>query len=106
MMGVPTGIYLQLPPLFEAQVRPRSGLATKHGISIVNTPGTVDSDYRGQMHVNLINLGASDFTVKAGDRIAQAVIMPVYQAVWEEVSSPEELSSTARGVNGHGSTGR
>ena len=103
---VPTGIYLQLPPLYEAQVRPRSGLANKFGISIVNTPGTVDSDYRGQIHVNLINLGSQDFTINPGDRIAQAVILPVFQAVWEPVSKLEDLSSTLRGANGHGSTGK
>lgn len=102
---VPTGIYIQLPPLFEVQVRPRSGLAKKYGISIVNTPGTVDSDYRGQIHTNLINLGDKDFTINPGDRISQGVIMPVFQACWEQVDSVDELSSTERGGNGHGSTG-
>ena len=102
---IPTGIYMQLPPFFECQIRPRSGLANKSGISIVNSPGTVDSDYRGQIHANLINLGDSVFTIYPGDKIAQGVIMPVYQAEWDSVLDASELSSTLRGANGHGSTG-
>lgn len=99
---IPVGIAIALPAGYEAQVRPRSGLAAKHGISCVNTPGTVDADYRGEIRVNLINHGQADFTVSRGDRIAQMIIAPVTQAVWE-VS--ESLDETARGTGGFGSTG-
>lgn len=102
---IPTGIYIALPPLLEAQVRPRSGLANKNGISIVNTPGTVDADYRGQIHVNLINLGSEDFTIEPGMKIAQVVIVPVYQVCWEPVSSKDALGETERGTQGHGHSG-
>lgn len=102
---IPTGIYLQLPPLLEAQVRPRSGLANKHGISIVNTPGTVDADYRGQIHANLINLGKEEFVVEPGMKIAQVVIVPIYQVCWEPVASKEDLEETERGTQGHGHSG-
>ena len=102
---IPTGIYLELPALLEVQVRPRSGLANEFGISIVNTPGTIDSDYRGQLHVNLINLGNEDFVVSSGMRIAQGVLVPVFQAKWEDVSSVDELAKTERADKGHGHTG-
>ena len=102
---IPTGIFVELPIGFEITVRPRSGLAAKFGISIVNTPGTVDADYRGQIHVNLINLGNTDFKINPGDRIAQGVILPVFKALWIPVSSEKELSVTTRGEKGHGSTG-
>ena len=99
---IPTGLAIALPQGFEAQIRPRSGLAAKHAISCVNTPGTVDSDYRGEIKVNLINHGPEPFTLQRGDRIAQMIIAPVIQAVWEEV---DELGETDRGAGGFGSTG-
>ncbi|MDB5423293.1 MAG: dut [Phenylobacterium sp.] len=99
---VPTGLAFALPPGFEGQVRPRSGLAFKSGITCLNTPGTVDADYRGEVKVILINLGEDDFTIRRGDRIAQLVVAPVVQARWAEVESLEE---TARGSGGFGSTG-
>ncbi len=99
---VPTGIAIAMPPGWEAQMRPRSGLAAKHGISCVNAPGTIDADYRGELKVILINHGADDFVVNRGDRIGQMVFAPVYQAVFEEVN---ELDDTARGSGGFGSTG-
>lgn len=102
---IPTGIYLQLPPLLEAQIRPRSGLAHKYGITIINTPGTIDADYRGQIHANLINFGTEPFVVEPGMKIAQAVICPIFQAHWEEVSSQNQLNDTERGAGGHGHTG-
>jgi dUTP pyrophosphatase len=100
---VPTGLTIALPAGFEAQIRPRSGLAFKHGITCLNTPGTIDADYRGEVKVLLINLGADAFTIQRGERIAQMVIAPVTQGAWEVVS---ELSDTARGAGGFGSTGR
>jgi dUTP pyrophosphatase len=100
---VATGLRVELPPGYEMQIRPRSGLALTHGISLPNTPGTIDSDYRGPLGVALINLGAEAFTVAHGDRIAQIVIAPVVQAQFALV---EGLSETARGVGGFGSTGR
>ena len=99
---IPAGFAIALPPGFEAQVRPRSGLSVKYGISIVNAPGTVDADYRGEVMVNLINLGQEDFTIRRGDRIAQMVIARAPQAIFEEVRS---LSETPRGPGGFGSTG-
>ena len=99
---VPTGIAIAMPPGWEAQMRPRSGLAAKHGISCVNAPGTIDADYRGELKVILINHGAEDFVINRGDRIGQMVFAPVYQAVFEEV---DELDDTARGTGGFGSTG-
>ena len=99
----PTGLTIALPAGYEAQVRPRSGLALKHGLTCLNTPGTIDADYRGEVKVILINLGAEPFTIKRGERIAQMVIAPVTQAAWEVVDS---LSETARGAGGFGSTGR
>jgi len=100
---IPTGLAFALPPGFEGQVRPRSGLAAKHGVTCLNTPGTVDADYRGEVKVILINLGEEDFVIRRGERIAQLVIAPVVQAVWSEVAS---LDETARGAGGFGSTGR
>ena len=101
-MAVPTGLAFALPQGFEGQVRPRSGLAARHGVTQVNTPGTIDSDYRGEVKVILINLGEEDFTIRRGDRIAQLVIAPVTQAQWTEV---ESLDETVRGEGGFGSTG-
>jgi dUTP pyrophosphatase len=99
---VPTGLAFAVPAGFEAQVRPRSGLAAKAGITCLNTPGTIDADYRGEVKVILINLGEDDFVIRRGDRIAQLVIAPVASASWLEVESLEE---TARGAGGFGSTG-
>jgi dUTP pyrophosphatase len=99
---VPTGLSIALPQGFEAQVRPRSGLAAKSGVTCLNSPGTVDSDYRGEIKAILINLGPEDFVIRRGDRIAQMVIAPVVQATWAEV---ESLDETARGAGGFGSTG-
>jgi dUTP diphosphatase len=100
---VPTGLTIALPEGHEAQVRPRSGLAAKHGVTVLNAPGTVDADYRGEIGVLLINHGAEPFTVGRGERIAQMVIAPVARA---ELVAVTELSSTARGGGGFGSTGR
>ena len=99
---VPTGLRMEIPEGFEVQVRPRSGLALKHGISLPNTPGTIDSDYRGELKIIMINLGPEDFAIARGDRIAQLVLAPVVLARWEEVA---ELDDTARGAGGFGSTG-
>jgi dUTP pyrophosphatase len=99
---VPTGIAIALPAGFEAQVRPRSGLAAKQGVSVLNAPGTIDADYRGEVGVILINLGAEPVTLNRGDRIAQMVVAPVVQAEWIEVDT---LPSTERGSGGFGSTG-
>jgi dUTP pyrophosphatase len=99
---VPTGLAFALPEGYEAQVRPRSGLAAKHGVTCLNSPGTVDADYRGEVKVILANLGEEDFTIRRGDRIAQLVIAPVVQARWAEVA---DLDETARGAGGFGSTG-
>ncbi|MCC5997152.1 MAG: dUTP diphosphatase [Oceanicaulis sp.] len=99
---IPTGICIALPEGYEAQVRPRSGLAAKFAVTCVNTPGTIDADYRGEIHVNLINHGREPFIVRRGERIAQMIIAPVTQIVWAPVS---ELDETARGAGGFGSTG-
>ena len=99
---VATGLALAIPEGFEIQVRPRSGLAFKHGITVPNTPGTIDSDYRGELKVLLINHGVEPFAIQRGDRVAQLVLAPVVQAAWEEI---EELDETARGAGGFGSTG-
>ncbi|MFL2770871.1 MAG: dUTP diphosphatase [Rhodospirillaceae bacterium] len=99
---VPTGFSIALPPGFEAQVRPRSGLAAKHGVTVLNAPGTIDADYRGEVKVILINHGSDSFRITRGDRIAQMVIAPVTQGVMIEV---DELPKTARGAGGFGSTG-
>jgi dUTP pyrophosphatase len=100
--AVATGLALAIPPGFEIQVRPRSGLALKHGISVPNAPGTIDSDYRGELKVILINHGAEPFAIQRGDRVAQLVLAPVTRASWLEV---EELDETVRGEGGFGSTG-
>ena len=100
---VPTGLSFALPPGYEAQIRPRSGLAAKHGLTCLNTPGTIDADYRGEVKVILINLGSEDFVITRGERIAQMVVAPVTQGVWEQVT---DLDETARGAGGFGSTGR
>lgn len=100
---VPTGYAVELPEGYEGQVRPRSGLAARHGVTLVNSPGTVDHDFRGEVHVLLVNLGDAPYTLSRGDRIAQMVIAPVVQA---RVELAEALSETARGENGFGSTGR
>ena len=99
---IPSGIAIALPPGTEAQVRPRSGLALKHGVSVLNAPGTIDADYRGEVGVILINLGQEPFTVTRGSRIAQMVIAPHYRTAWRPV---EALSGSARGSGGFGSTG-
>lgn len=99
---VPTGLAIAVPEGFEAQVRPRSGLALRHGIVLPNAPGTIDSDYRGEIQVILMNTGSQAFTVRRGDRIAQLVLAPVARAEWSEV---ESLDPTARGSGGFGHTG-
>ena len=99
----PTGLAIALPEGFEAQVRPRSGLAAKHGVTVLNSPGTIDADYRGEIQVILINHGAEPFTIRRGERIAQMVIAPVVQA---ELVAVAMLSDTDRGSGGFGSTGR
>jgi dUTP pyrophosphatase len=99
---IKTGLFIALPVGFEAQVRPRSGLAAKNGISVLNAPGTIDADYRGEVGVILVNLSNDNFTINDGDRIAQMVIAKFEQASWEEV---EVLSETKRGTGGFGSTG-
>jgi dUTP pyrophosphatase len=99
---VPTGIRIALPPGTEAQVRPRSGLAIRHGISMVNSPGTIDADYRGEIRVIVINHGEETFTIQRGDRIAQLVVAPVLRAEWQVVDS---LDDTTRGAGGFGHTG-
>jgi dUTP pyrophosphatase len=100
--AVPTGLSMAIPVGFEGQVRPRSGLAAKSGVTCLNTPGTIDADYRGEVKVILVNLGEEDVTIRRGDRIAQLLISPVVQAQWAEVDS---LDETARGAGGFGSTG-
>ena len=99
---VPTGLYIALPPGFEAQIRPRSGLALKRGITVLNSPGTIDADYRGEIGIILINLSADEFVIEDGERIAQMVIARHEQAAWQEV---EVLDETARGAGGFGHTG-
>ncbi len=99
---VPTGLFMEIEPGFEVQVRPRSGLALKHGITVLNTPGTIDADYRGEIGVLLINLGDAPWTLTDGERIAQMVAAPVTRAVFRVADS---LSRTARGTGGYGSTG-
>jgi dUTP pyrophosphatase len=101
--AVPTGLCMAIPAGFEGQVRPRSGLAFKHGVTCLNTPGTIDADYRGEVKVILINHGPEDFVIRRGERIGQLVVAPVVQATWTEVAS---LDETQRGVGGFGSTGR
>lgn len=100
--AVPTGLSMAIPPGYEGQVRPRSGLAIRNGVTCLNSPGTVDADYRGEVRVILVNLGAEAFTIRRGDRIAQLLIAPVSQAALREVTT---LDETARGAGGFGSTG-
>ncbi|HZI10577.1 MAG TPA: dUTP diphosphatase [Myxococcus sp.] len=102
-LAVPTGLALALPPGYEGQVRPRSGLALRHGVTLLNAPGTVDADYRGEVQVILVNLSGEPFTLRRGDRVAQLVVTPVSPVALHEV---EVLDETPRGVNGFGSTGR
>ena len=99
---VPTGIAVQLPVGYEAQIRPRSGLALKYGVTVLNSPGTIDADFRGEIGVILINLGTESFSVERGMRIAQMVIAPVSTAIWQEAT---DLKNTDRGADGFGSTG-
>ena len=101
-MLVPTGLVLALPPGFEAQVRPRSGLALNYGVTVLNSPGTIDSDYRGEIRVILINLGDAAFRIERGDRIAQMVVAPVTRMAWNVAAA---LDETERGAGGYGSTG-
>jgi len=100
---VPTGLFIELPKGFEAQIRPRSGLAAKHGIGVVNSPGTIDSDYRGEIKVIIVNLSSEPFVLNPGERVAQMVIARHERVVWNQV---EELSGTGRGAGGFGSTGK
>jgi dUTP pyrophosphatase len=100
---IPTGLAVEIPPGFEAQIRPRSGLALKHGITLLNSPGTIDSDYRGEVQVLLCNLGQQPYSVGHGERIAQLIIAPVVQAQWREV---DELATSERGAGGFGHTGK
>jgi dUTP pyrophosphatase len=99
---VPTGLKVEIPPGWEGQIRPRSGLATEHGVTVLNAPGTIDADYRGEIAVLLVNLGSQPYTVRRGDRVAQIVFARVARATWEEVPG---LSATERGEGGFGSTG-
>lgn len=99
---VPTGLAVEIPDGFEGQVRPRSGLALRHGLTLLNTPGTIDADYRGELQVLMINLGSEDVSVRRGDRIAQLVIAPVARATWREVA---ELTPSRRAAGGFGHTG-
>ena len=100
---VPTGLFIELPEGYEAQVRPRSGLALRHGLSVVNTPGTIDSDYRGEIGIPMINLSQEAQTISPGDRVAQIVVAPVVQVTWKPVT---QLNDSSRGTGGFGSTGR
>ena len=100
---IPTGLYVELPEGCEMQIRPRSGLAAKHGITVLNSPGTIDADYRGEIKVILVNLSNDPFTIEAGERIAQMIVARYEQIEWQAV---EELSSTERGAGGFGSTGK
>lgn len=101
-MIIPTGLFFEIPQGYEIQVRPRSGLAAKNGVTVLNTPGTIDSDYRGELKIILINLGNEDFTINNGDRIAQIIISPVTQASFQ---LSDKLSDSERGIKGFGSTG-
>jgi dUTP pyrophosphatase len=103
---VPTGLAMAIPPGFEGQVRPRSGLAFKHGVTVLNAPGTIDADYRGEVAVMLINLGASPFALVRGERIAQFLLAPVPDWDWKPEMNTAALGETQRGGGGYGSTGR
>ncbi len=100
--AIPTGIAIELPPEYEAQIRPRSGLALKHGITVLNSPGTIDADYRGEIRVLLVNLGEREFVIRRGERIAQIIVAPVNRIEWREVAA---LATSSRGAGGFGSTG-
>lgn len=100
---VPTGLFIELEQGYEAQIRPRSGLAFKHGITVLNSPGTIDADYRGEIKVLLINLGQEEFVVQSGERIAQMIVAKHERVVWEET---DVLTDTSRGAGGYGSTGK
>lgn len=100
---IPTGLFVELPEGYEMQIRPRSGLAAKHGITVLNSPGTIDADYRGEIKIILVNLSGEPFTVEAGERIAQMIVARYEQIEWQPV---EELSATERGAGGFGSTGK
>lgn len=100
---IPTGLIFEIPSGYEVQIRPRSGLAAKHGVTVLNTPGTIDADYRGEVKVILINLGSEPFTIKRGERVAQAVAAPVTTVSYTEV---DEVSDTVRGAGGFGHTGK
>ena len=100
---IPTGLYVELPEGCEMQIRPRSGLAAKHGITVLNSPGTIDADYRGEIKVILVNLSNEPFTIESGERIAQMIVARYEQIEWQ---AAEELSSTERGAGGFGSTGK
>ncbi|SOD20376.1 dUTP diphosphatase [Pedobacter xixiisoli] len=100
---IPTGLFIELPIGYEAQIRPRSGLAYKHGVTVLNSPGTIDADYRGELKVLLVNLSDTEFVVNNGERIAQMVVAKHETVVWE---STEELSNTDRGAGGYGHTGK
>lgn len=100
---IPTGLFIELPPGYEAQIRPRSGLAYKHGITVLNSPGTIDADYRGEIKVLLINLGEESFEITSGERIAQMVVASHEQVEWQPVA---ELAGSDRGAGGFGSTGK
>jgi dUTP pyrophosphatase len=104
--AIPTGLALALPPSHEGQVRPRSGLAISHGVTVLNAPGTIDEDYRGELKVLLVNLSSQPYTIKPGDRIAQLIVAPVTRVHVQAVASGEELGSSDRGSRGFGSTGR
>lgn len=104
-VAVPTGLVVEIPAGFEIQVRPRSGLALRQGLTVVNTPGTIDSDYRGEVKILLVNVGTDPVTVNSGDRIAQLVVQQVERARWQEVSSRSDLEDSKRGPGGFGSTG-
>ena len=100
---IPTGLFVELPEGYEMQIRPRSGLAAKHGITVLNSPGTIDADYRGEIKVILVNLSNEPFTIESGERIAQMIVARYEQIEWQPV---EELGATERGAGGFGSTGR
>ncbi|HNX30026.1 MAG TPA: dUTP diphosphatase [Holophaga sp.] len=103
---VPTGLVMAIPEGYEAQVRPRSGLALKHGVTVLNAPGTIDADYRNEVMVVLVNHGEEAFEIRRGERIAQILFAPVTACAWHPVSQAEALGSTERGLGGYGSTGR
>ena len=103
---VPTGLVMAIPPGFEGQVRPRSGLALKHGVTVLNAPGTIDADYRGEVQVLLINHGEAPFLLRRGERIAQLLVAPAAAWTWALEEDPERLGETERGSGGYGSTGR